>query len=238
MRILLTNDDGYNAPGITLLYKRLQKFGEVVLLAPETSMSAKSVSITLGKPVNPVQVDQNIFYLNGTPADCAAFGLSTLSKEFDLLVSGCNNGWNISYDTMYSGTIGACLESIKQGVPAIAISCEGNFEIVDKYFDEVLDFILKNKLVSREYLLNVNFPLGEEVKDIQLGRLHYRNSKTFYIQTEEGYLARRQLQDEKITDPKCDVYQVNHGVVSIVPLAKTYYNEDLLDALESKIVTK
>lgn len=235
MRILLTNDDGYNAEGITLLYKHLQKYGEVVLLAPETSMSAKSVSITLGKPVKPNKIDKNIFSLNGTPADCAAFGLSTLSSEFDLLVSGCNDGWNISFDTMYSGTIGACLESIKQGVPAIAVSCQGNFDLVDKYFDKVFEFIIHNKLISTEYLLNVNFPLGDEVKDIQIGRLHFRNTKTFYLPTEEGYYAKRILKDEEITDTKCDVYQVNHGVVSIVPLAKTYFRNDQFELLEEKV---
>ncbi len=238
MRILLTNDDGYNAKGIEILFKHLQKYGEVVLLAPETSMSAKSVSITLGKPVNPTKVDNNVYYLNGTPADCAAFGLSTFYVEFDLLVSGCNNGWNISFDTMYSGTIGACLESIKQGVPAIAVSCEGNFEIVDKYFDQVFEFVIKNKLLSTEYLLNINFPLGEEVKNIELGRLHYRNAKTFYLSTEEGFYAKRQLKDELITDKKCDVYQVNNGIVSIVPLGKTYYQEPLLELLEDKLQHK
>lgn len=235
MRILLTNDDGYDAIGIKLLYKHLQKYGEVVLLAPECSMSAKSCSITLGKPIIPTKVDNNIYFINGTPADCAAFGLSTLSKEFDLLISGCNNGWNISFDTMYSGTIGACLESIKQGVPAIAVSCEGNFDIVDKYFDEVFDFIMKHKLTSTQYLLNVNFPLGEEIKGIKIGKLHYRNTKTFYLPTEDGYFAKRQLNDEIISDQDTDVYQVNHGYVSIVPLAKSYYQEQDFDLLNNKV---
>ena len=112
MKILLTNDDGYQAEGLKVLYDYFSKFADVVIVAPLTVMSAKSVSIILGKAVEVRKINDHTFAMEGTPADCVAFGLSSLNKKFDLVISGCNDGLNISYDTMYSGTIGACLQAL------------------------------------------------------------------------------------------------------------------------------
>ena len=98
MNILLTNDDGYLATGICLLKDKLSKYGKVVIVAPKEAMSAKSVAITIGRAVEVKQVENDVFYMDGTPADCVAFGLSSLNIDFDLVVSGCNDGFNISYD--------------------------------------------------------------------------------------------------------------------------------------------
>lgn len=224
MNILLVNDDGYFAGGIKLLYNLLLKEHKVVIVAPEKAMSATSVSITIMKNVRATQIDKDIFSFEGTPADCVAFGLSSLNIKFDLVISGCNHGFNISYDTMFSGTVGACLQALTYKVPAIAVSCDNNFHLVESHFLEVFDYILKNKLLSSEYLLNVNFPLGDEVKGIKITHLHYRkeNEATFYIKNSDGtYLADRNILDKECDDENSDVYAVHHGYISLTKLGKT-----------------
>ena len=156
MNILITNDDGFFAQGINLLYDLLKKEHDVTIVAPKTVMSAKSVSIILGREVEVTKENDHLFVMEGTPADCVAFGLSSLNKKFDLVISGINHGLNISYDTMYSGTVGAGLQALTFGVPAVAFSCHNNFDIVEKNLSSVLSFIKENNLLSKEYLLNVN----------------------------------------------------------------------------------
>lgn len=224
MNILLTNDDGYDAYGISLLREKLSKYGRVVVVAPKEAMSAKSVSITIGRPLNVTKIEDDVYALDGTPADCVAFGLSSLSIKFDMVVSGCNDGFNISYDVIYSGTIGACLEALTYEVPAIAISTQEGFIAVEDYFDEVMEYILKNKLLSKEYLLNVNFPLGEIINEIKMTSLYYRKENTYFIHIEgNNYLASRDINDVECNEIGTDVYEVYHHNVSITKLNKTNY---------------
>lgn len=227
MIILLCNDDGYNSIGITLLADMLKKYGIVVIVAPKNAMSAKSISITLGRSIEVKKISENVYSVDGTPADAVAFGLSSLNTKFDLVVSGCNNGWNISYDTMYSGTIGVCLQALTYVIPAIAVSCEGNFEILEKGFDKVMKYIFDNKLLSTEYLLNVNFPLGNEIEDIRMTSLYYRKQTTYFIhESGDNYIAYRELHDEECEQRDTDVYAVMHKQVSITKLNKTLFMKE------------
>ena len=233
MNILLTNDDGYNSKGLLLLKEKLQKYGTVVVVAPKEHMSAKSVSITLGRGFNVEKIGNDTFVVDGTPADCVSFGCTALSIDFDLVVSGCNNGFNVSYDTMYSGTIGATLEALTYGIKSIAFSCEGNFEIVESRFDEVFEHILDKELLSDQYMLNVNFPLGIEIKGIKITSLYYNPEQYsyYFIKEEDGYHAYRKLMTDYSDDKNSDCYSVRHGIVSITPLSKTYFNEELYKRL-------
>ena len=137
MKILLTNDDGYNAPGIKMLQKQLAKVGEVYIVAPEKGMSAKSVSLTINVPLHIIEREKDVYSVDGYPADCVALAIEFFKNEkgieFDLVVSGCNNGLNHSYDSIYSGTIGACLEALTYRKKTIAISCKLNdFDTVEE----------------------------------------------------------------------------------------------------------
>ncbi len=237
MNILLTNDDGYNSLGILTLKKCLSKYGRVVIVAPSKAMSAKSCSITITEPLYINRIEDDVFSCSGTPCDCVNFALSSLSIDFDLVVSGCNHGPNISYDTMYSGTIGACLEALKFRKPTFAVSCFEHFDIVEKYFDEVFDFIKKNNLISNKYLLNVNYPRDREIKGIELGTLYYRHDEHIVEKSLDGYQPRRKLQDE-FSDKDSDCYQVEHGIISIVPLSRTYFEDALYLELKKKIQIK
>ena len=240
MNILLTNDDGYDSQGIHLLKDKLKKYGRVVIVAPKGAMSAKSVSITIGKGIVVEKVDDETFICEGTPADCVSFGCNALSIDFDLVVSGCNNGFNVSYDTMYSGTVGAVLEALTYGKKSIAVSCPygngDNFAIVDKYFEQVFEYVLNKSLLSKEYLLNVNFPYGEEVKDIQISTLYYKVNQYdyFFTREEDGYHAYRELKTDFSDDKNSDCYLINNGIVSITPLNKTYFSKELFNKLKNQ----
>ena len=226
MNILLTNDDGYNALGIKTLKALLSKYGKVVVVAPKTVMSAKSVALNLREPIEVIKEADDLYIVDSTPADCVAYALSSIGIKFDLVVSGINHGHNISYDTMYSGTIGACLQALTYRIPAIAVSAEHNFDLVEAYFDEVMSYIKTNNLLSTEYLLNVNFPFGDKVVGIKNTHIFYREEVTYYEARENNtYQALRKLADEKCIDEDSDVYAVHHGYISISKLGKTldYY---------------
>ena len=234
MNILLTNDDGYFSEGINLLKRKLIKYGRVVIVAPKVSMSAKSFGITYGVPNHIEKIEEDVYSFDGLPSDCVAFAISMLDIDFDLVVSGCNHGFNISNDVMQSGTLGACLFAINYHKKTVAFSCDFNFEIVDKYFDEVFNFILNNNLLSDKYTLNVNFPVGDTVKDIKLGRLFFREQYTYYEKENGEYFAKRTLQDYHGISHDYDCYQVYHQIVSIVPLAPTIFDVSIYRKLKNK----
>lgn len=238
MNILLVNDDGYNSEGILLLREKLLKYGRVVIVAPKEHMSCMSCSITINRPQKLTKVDQDLYYFDGTPADCVAFGMSSLGIKFDLVVSGCNDGWNISYDINYSATIGACTQALIYRIPTLAFSCEHNFNLVNKEFDNIFNYILNNKLLGNDYILNVNFPLSDSIKGIRLAHIFYREAKTFYIKSEDGYQASRQLNDSYKEDKNSDVYLVNHGYVSILPLGRTSFDKEVYLSLQNKMIEK
>ena len=235
MNILLVNDDGYDALGIVTLKKLLSKYGNVVIVGPDSPRSGSGAALTIGRPLQLIKVEEGVYKCNGTPVDCACMGLSCFNVEFDLVVSGCNDGLNISYDTMYSGTVGAALEALVHRKPAIAFSMphKQGFSTLEQHFDKVWKFIMDNKLLSKEYFLNINFPHGE-VKDIQIGNLYYRNDKNYYVKHEDGYYAARDMQKD-FDDKESDCYQVEHGIISIVPISKNLYNPSHKEELKKKL---
>ena len=234
MNIFLTNDDGYNSIGINILKDKLSKYGRVIIVAPLNHMSAKSVAITLGEGYEVKVVDKDVYALDGTPADCVTFALTALDTKFDVVVSGCNAGFNISYDTLYSGTVGAALEALTKRVKSVAFSCNFNFDIVENYFDEVFDYILENNLLNLEYMLNVNFPNGDKVLGIKRSSLYYAKHQSYYVKENGKYYVHRIYQEDFSDEPNSDCYLVNHGYVSITPLSKTCFHQSVLDKIKSK----
>ena len=123
MKILLTNDDGYLASNIQNLYKRLSEDHEVWMIAPKGNCSGMSAAISFLKEIEIVKVDERIYTVEGTPADCTYFGLlGMVDFEFDMVVSGINHGANIGNDVIYSGTVGAAVGGRKLKYPPIALS--------------------------------------------------------------------------------------------------------------------
>ena len=183
MKILICNDDGYQAPGIVALYEALKDVAEVEVVAPEQNNSAKSNALTLHTPLYVHQSANGFRYVNGTPADCVHIALTgLLDYRPDLVVAGINNGANMGDDTIYSGTVGAAMEGFLFGIPSIAFSqVERNWKHLDaaavKARELVLQMDQQNLIGTAPWLLNVNIPnlpLAEmgHVKLCRLGRRH------------------------------------------------------------------
>ena len=126
MRVLLSNDDGVDAPGIRVLAERLGEIGEVTVVAPDRDRSGASNSLTLDQPVRVVRLDDGRYRVAGTPTDCVHLALSgLLDDEPDIVVSGINDSANLGDDVIYSGTVSAAMEGRFLGLPAIAVSLAG-----------------------------------------------------------------------------------------------------------------
>lgn len=165
MKILISNDDGYQAPGIIALHAALRDIADVEVVAPEHNNSAKSNALTLHQPLYVHQGPAGIRYINGTPADCVHVALTgLLGYKPDLVVSGINNGANMGDDTIYSGTVGAAMEGYLFDIPAIAFSqVEKGWAHLDSAArvarDLVVQVIEQGLLAKPQpFLLNVNIP--------------------------------------------------------------------------------
>ena len=235
MNILLTNDDGYNAIGINILKDKLSKYGRVVVVAPVTHMSGKSVSITIGEWQKVEEIEKDVYAVHGTPADCVSWALYALSGDFDLVVSGCNNGHNLSFDTLFSGTVGAALTALIDHKKCICFSAPfDDFSVLENEFDNIWKFIFNNNLLSDKYLLNINLPRNES-KGIKLGRLSYRNDYYYYERNGDQYYALRNLDDMKDLTLEDDHKQVREGYVSIVPISRLPFDESTYQELLKKV---
>jgi 5'-nucleotidase len=184
MKILLSNDDGYQAPGLRALYDAIRDLGDVEVVAPEHNNSAKSNALTLHSPLYVHEAGNGFRYVNGTPADCVHIALTgLLDYRPDLVVSGINNGANMGDDTIYSGTVGAAMEGYLFGVPAIAFSqTEKGWAHIDAAARKARDLV--QRIIAGEhdagglFLLNVNIPNRpyEELKDFRVCRLGRRHA--------------------------------------------------------------
>jgi 5'-nucleotidase len=228
MRILLSNDDGYFAPGLAALAEALQDIGEVVVVAPEQNRSGASNSLTLDRPLLLKKAASGFYFVNGTPTDCVHLAVTgMLDKLPDIIVSGINLGANMGDDTIYSGTVAAATEGYLLGIPSIAISMtsfEGNnFASAGRVARELVERFIRNP-IWEPVLLNVNVPdipydqlKGREVT--RLGRRHKaepvvkmkspRNETVYWVGA-AGAAAD--------AGPGTDFNAVERGFVSITPL--------------------
>ena len=162
MRILVTNDDGIESSGITVLAKALAAIGEVWVVAPDRERTAVAHAVTLHKPLRLHQTAPRVFAVNGTPVDCVNLALlKIMPKPPAIVVSGINRGVNLGDDVMYSGTVSAAMEGTILGVPSVALSQEGRdtfrFDVGAIYAARVVRLVLAQGL-PEETLLNVNIP--------------------------------------------------------------------------------
>ena len=238
LNILLVNDDGHDAPGIVVLHKILQAYGNVTIVAPTHHMSGKSVSMTFWGGLTVTNINKNYYHMNGTPADCVSYARSRVEKV-DLVVSGCNNGNNVSYDTIYSGTVGACVEANMNHIPSIAFSTDDNyFEIVKKEAKSVLDYIFKFKLTSPNYILNVNFPVAEfkKSKGIKLTTLGFRKDNIYHKDHNDGRIyAYRDINWNHPCTSECDYVAIKEGYISITPLSYSLFDNAAYFEIQQKI---
>ncbi|MGC2518042.1 MAG: 5'/3'-nucleotidase SurE [Burkholderiales bacterium] len=162
MRILLSNDDGYFAPGIAVLAEALARLASVTVVAPERDRSGASNSLTLDRPLSVRRAANGFLFVNGTPTDCVHLAVTGLLDELpDMVVSGVNHGANMGDDTIYSGTVAAATEGYLLGIPSLAVSLASkagiHFETAARVACETVARF-QDKPVREPVLLNVNVP--------------------------------------------------------------------------------
>lgn len=236
MRILLTNDDGYLAPGINTIFKELSKQYEVVMVAPEINMSVTSSSLSIGKSLKLTNISENIFHINGTPADCVHIALCGFLKDkIDLVVSGVNDVANCGDDVIYSGTVGAAIEGRFLGIPAIAVSMDSNdvenYETAAKVVGQILSHI-DSAPFNDHTVLNVNIPNipYEDLKGIKTTRLGYRHMSEGAIpdpESENSYFI-GPVGSQADNGEGTDFHALENNYVSITPIGTDLTKFNLL----------
>ncbi|QJR15406.1 5'-nucleotidase SurE [Usitatibacter palustris] len=241
MRILLSNDDGYYAPGLAALAEGLASLGTVTVVAPERDRSGASNSLTLDRPLSVRRAHSGFWYVNGTPTDCVHLAVTGfLDFEPDIVVSGINTGANMGDDTLYSGTVAAATEGYLLGIPSVAVSLVGtkfeNFATAAKVARGLVERLAAAPFGS-PILLNVNVPdvPYEALKGVQVTRLGRRHKaqpvvkgtsprgETIYWVGPAG--AAREA------GPGTDFHALEHGAVSVTPLQVDLTHADQLPAL-------
>lgn len=233
MNILLTNDDGYDQYGLILLKEFLKKYGTVYVCAPHYHQSGASMSFSIGRGFKVYKHDDFTYSIDGSPADVVILGLQIIPVKFDLVVSGCNDGHNISYDSLYSGTIGAAVEALNHQIPSIAFSTDfGGWEVAKNELEATLKYVFDNKLYSNKYLLNINFPRKPYTKSlgIKITRETFKKDR-YYYEIREGLYFTDRYESFEVEDQESDVYAIDHGYTSICPLGNSLYSAKAYEEL-------
>lgn len=236
LKILLSNDDGYDAPGLRVLHENLCDIAEVFVVAPEINNSGAGCSITTNQPMHSSKHSNGFVSVNGTPADCVYLGIHELAPWTpDLVVSGINLGANMGEDILYSGTVGAALEAKQLAYPSIAVSAAAFYQPGSEDFMEpnyqtsacVIKDLIQNydlKNIDPTLVLNVNTPNVDYSDDLEIeitsvGSWGPRNppgiSKDSNSVLSYWTTHRENYQQD---DTKCDINSLKKNKVSISPI--------------------
>lgn len=237
LRILVTNDDGINAPQLPALANWCRRLGEVTVVAPKVEQSAKSHGITLRKPFEAKQVDLipglECWSVDSTPADCIRLAVLGLGKQFDLVISGINRGLNIGTDVLYSGTAAAVFEAGILGLPGVALSVKPeNYDNATEALDRVLDYFRTHKLLEACRHWNVNIPpqMGE-IRITRQGGSYY--SDDFPCIGNDRYMPAGKLIHKDRQDLSLDTDACMAGYISVSPITITRTDLPVYEALKS-----
>jgi len=228
LHILLSNDDGYLAPGLKILADALKKNAEITVVAPDRNRSAASNSLTLERPIRAQQAENGFYKVDGTPTDCVHLAITGLLKqEPDMVISGPNDGPNMGDDVLYSGTIAAATEGRFLGYPAIAVSmCSYepvHYESASIAVTKLLADI-KSSALPKDSILNINVPdlPWQQIKGFKATRLGARHKS-------EGVIIDKDPRgipvywvgppgDEQDAGEGTDFHATKNGFVSVTPL--------------------
>ncbi len=239
MRILITNDDGVKAAQLPNLIRWCMKLGQVTVLVPKYEQSGKSHGIELHQPfeVAPVELVEGAecYTVDSSPADCVRFGVMGLKRQYDLVISGVNRGFNLGTDIMYSGTVGAIFEAANLGIPGIALSTNpGNYDHACDQLDAIWDYFQTHQLLDIHSHYNVNTPV--DPKGFHLTH----QGGPFYSDTFEpignnmyqpsGFLIYK-TQDDMTLDSD----SVTAGYISVMPLSIDRTEHTIYNQLKERI---
>lgn len=246
MRVLITNDDGIQGPGLKALVDARPAGAEVWVVAPDRERSATSHAITIHKPLRVDAVDMGTgvraFHLNGTPSDCVKLGVELIEDAPAVVLSGINRGANLGTDVVYSGTVSGAIEAAVHDLPAIALSLDaGDADDPDMYADAArVGWYLAEQLVEhglpRGTLLNVNVPAGKPLRGVQVTRLGVRLYKNVLHKRRDPrgrvyYWLAGDVADMDLDDKMTDTASVHNGYVSVTPIQFDLTQYEALDAV-------
>ena len=220
----LTNDDGYNAIGLKYLKKIVKQISsDIWVFAPAKNQSAKSHSITINKNINIRMADKKEYIIKGTPSDCVILGLEKIKNKNKniLLISGINEGVNLGYDLLYSGTVAAAREGALNNIKSIAISIDKSDRKINwnalEYFAPKIFYEFSKIKLSNNFFLNVNFPScdKEQIKGIKTvkmgerkpGKLKKIDNNNFIIPSERKIL--------RSAKPNEDEFELRQGFITV-----------------------
>lgn len=247
MIILVSNDDGFEAPGLRELARAAEALGEVWVVAPDSEMSAVSHALTMHRPLRVTQRSERAFAVSGTPADCVYLAVHNLLPEAPALVlSGINRGANLGDDVHYSGTVAAAMEACLMGLPAVAVSLYVDFQVPPEKYHfgsaaEVAVEVSRDVLMHglpRHVLLNLNVPdrPREEIRGVLATRLGHRH---YHPLAEERRDPRGRPyywiggSHDRFEDiPSSDGPLVAKGFASLTPLQPDMTSEPMLEKLQ------
>lgn len=245
MNILITNDDGINAPGIISLAKEVSKEHNVIIVAPREQKSASSHSISIHNPIKIKEesidgLSCKAYSVVGTPADCTQVGLSLLEDNIDIVISGINKGPNVGTDILYSGTVSAAIEGAIYGVPSIAVSMDVDYEKDDEDYSKAVKWLMKilniakKSYLKNDVVLNLNIPnlKYEDMKGIKVCKIGKSTYSTEYTLLENNnedktYVTKGIRND--IEKDETDLYYLSKGYVTLTPLHFDFTNFNILD---------
>lgn len=243
MFFLVSNDDGYRAPGIKALDDMLSSIGTVAVVAPDRNRSGASNSLTLETPLQVHQYGDDRYLVNGTPTDCVHIAITgLLDKMPDMVVSGINSGANLGDDVLYSGTVAAAMEGRFMGLPALAVSLVGTDLKHYATAAAVVKKLIKNlqsKPLAVNTILNVNIPdlPLEEIKGIQVTRLGQRHKSEPVIKDKDPrgkpiyWIG--PVGAEQDGGVGTDFHAIREGYVSITPLQVDLTHHQSLDMVST-----
>ena len=228
MHILVSNDDGYQAPGLLCLAAALKELAEITVVAPDRDRSGASNSLSLKNPLYVTRHDNGFHSVEGTPTDCVHLAITgLLEREPDMVVSGINSGPNVGDDVIYSGTVAAAMEGRFLGLPAIAISqaapCPQHFETAARVAVWLVRR-LRERLLPPDSILNVNVPdvPWEQLAGFRVVRLGHRHKSEPVVKSIDP--RGRPIYwvgpagPEQDAGPDTDFHAVRAGYVAITPL--------------------
>lgn len=228
--ILVTNDDGVDAPGILALTKMMMKLGDVLVVAPDGPRSGQSSAITANEPIKAKLIEKKEgltrYSCTGTPTDCTKLAFDSLAeREIDLVVAGINHGSNAAINVIYSGTMGAALEGCEHGVPSVGFSLcdhayDADFSFFEPHILKISEETLQNGL-PENVCLNVNAPIGQ-LKGVRVARqCKGQWVKEFEKRTDphgrEYYWLTGFFKNFEPDAEETDEWALANGYVSVVP---------------------
>ncbi len=228
MNILISNDDGYHAAGLSALVEGFRGMVQTTVVVPDRNRSGASNSLTLQRPLRVQQADSGFFIVDGTPTDCVHLAITGfMEQEPDMVISGINHGANLGDDVLYSGTVAAAMEGRFLGLPAMAVSLVGDpcqhfstaVHVVKKLFAHI-----QYKPLAAGIILNVNIPdcLETELQGWAATRLGHRHRAESVIPDTDPqgrriyWVGSSGAEDD--AGPGTDFYAISHGQVSVTPL--------------------